>query len=99
MKAIAVGAGCGRAWHYLPRRTQLTAVSTEFRYGSAEVAQLMPEYDGTPAHAFQKMLEQASGLAPGRSRPDGRGDTSGLFVPAERNSPGAARLASQFGRL
>lgn len=25
---------------------------TEFRYGSARVADLMPEYDGTPAHAF-----------------------------------------------
>jgi NAD(P)-dependent dehydrogenase (short-subunit alcohol dehydrogenase family) len=38
---------------------------TEFRYGSAQVAQLMPEYDGNPAHAFQKMLDPANGLAPG----------------------------------
>jgi NAD(P)-dependent dehydrogenase (short-subunit alcohol dehydrogenase family) len=38
---------------------------TEFRYGSARVADLMPEYDGTPAHAFQRMLDPASGLAPG----------------------------------
>ena len=30
---------------------------TEFRYGSAHVAKLMPEYDGTPTHAY--------GLAPG----------------------------------
>jgi NAD(P)-dependent dehydrogenase (short-subunit alcohol dehydrogenase family) len=38
---------------------------TEFRYGSAQVAELMPEYDGNPAHAFQKMLDPANGLAPG----------------------------------
>jgi NAD(P)-dependent dehydrogenase (short-subunit alcohol dehydrogenase family) len=38
---------------------------TEFRYGSAQVADLMPEYDGNPAHAFQKMLDPANGLAPG----------------------------------
>ena len=38
---------------------------TEFRYGSAQVADLMPEYDGNPAHAFQAMLDPANGLAPG----------------------------------
>lgn len=38
---------------------------TEFRYGSAKVAKLMPEYEGNPAHAFQKMLDPANGLAPG----------------------------------
>ena len=38
---------------------------TEFRYGSAQVATLMTEYDGNPAHAFQKMLDPANGLAPG----------------------------------
>ncbi|XVV15074.1 SDR family oxidoreductase [Actinoplanes sp. CA-131856] len=38
---------------------------TEFRYGSAQVATLMPEYDGNPAHAFEKMLDPANGLAPG----------------------------------
>lgn len=38
---------------------------TEFRYGGAKVAKLMPEYDGNPAHAFQKMLDPANGLAPG----------------------------------
>jgi hypothetical protein len=38
---------------------------TEFRYGSAQIADLMPEYDGTPAHAFQAMLEGANGPAPG----------------------------------
>jgi len=38
---------------------------TEFRYGSAQVAELMPEYDQTPAHSFLKMLDPANGLAPG----------------------------------
>ena len=39
---------------------------TEFRYGSAQVATLLPTYDGTPAHNFLKMLHPKSGgLAPG----------------------------------
>ena len=38
---------------------------TEFRYGSAQVADLMPEYDGNPAHGFLAMLDPANGLAPG----------------------------------
>jgi len=38
---------------------------TEFRYGSAQVAEPMPEYDGSPAHAFRAMLDPANGLAPG----------------------------------
>ena len=38
---------------------------TEFRHGSAQVADLMPEYDDTPAHAFQRMLDPANGVAPG----------------------------------
>src|SRR5512136_2969448 len=38
---------------------------TEFRYGSAQVAELMPIYDGTPAHSFLRMLDPKSGLAPG----------------------------------
>jgi NAD(P)-dependent dehydrogenase (short-subunit alcohol dehydrogenase family) len=38
---------------------------TEFRYGSARVAELMPEYDGNPAHAFLAMLDAANGVAPG----------------------------------
>jgi len=38
---------------------------TEFRYGSAQVAELMPEYDGNPAHAFLAMLDPANGLAAG----------------------------------
>ena len=38
---------------------------TGFRYGGAQVAALMPEYDGNPAHAFLRMLDPANGLAPG----------------------------------
>lgn len=38
---------------------------TEFRYGSAKVANLMPEYDGNPAHNFLNMLDASKGLAPG----------------------------------
>ena len=38
---------------------------TEFRYGSAQVAAPMPEYDGNPAHAFVRMLDPEKGLAPG----------------------------------
>ncbi len=38
---------------------------TEFRSGSAQVAELMPEYEGNPARAFQKMLDPASPPAPG----------------------------------
>jgi NAD(P)-dependent dehydrogenase (short-subunit alcohol dehydrogenase family) len=38
---------------------------TEFRYGSAQVAELMPIYDETPAHSFLRMLDPKNGLAPG----------------------------------
>jgi NAD(P)-dependent dehydrogenase (short-subunit alcohol dehydrogenase family) len=38
---------------------------TEFRYGSAQVAQPMREYEDNPAHSFQSMLNPAKGLAPG----------------------------------
>jgi NAD(P)-dependent dehydrogenase (short-subunit alcohol dehydrogenase family) len=38
---------------------------TEFRYGSAQVATLLPVYDDTPAHGFLAMLDPGSGLAPG----------------------------------
>jgi NAD(P)-dependent dehydrogenase (short-subunit alcohol dehydrogenase family) len=38
---------------------------TEFRYGSARVAKLMPIYDQTPAHSFRRMLDPKNGLAPG----------------------------------
>lgn len=36
---------------------------TEFRYGSAKVANLMPEYDS--CHGFLNMLDASKGLAPG----------------------------------
>ncbi|MDO4555641.1 MAG: SDR family oxidoreductase [Lachnospiraceae bacterium] len=36
---------------------------TEFRYGSAKVANLMPEYEH--CHSFLNMLDPANGLAPG----------------------------------
>ena len=36
---------------------------TEFRYGSAHVANLMPEYDHV--HGFLNMLDKSKGLAPG----------------------------------
>lgn len=36
---------------------------TEFRYGSAKVAKLMPEYES--CHGFKKMLDKANGLAVG----------------------------------
>jgi hypothetical protein len=38
---------------------------TKFRYGSAQVAELMPIYDDTPAHSFLRMLEPKHGLGPG----------------------------------
>jgi NAD(P)-dependent dehydrogenase (short-subunit alcohol dehydrogenase family) len=38
---------------------------TEFRYGSAQVAQPLPVYDQTPAHSFLSMLDPKNGLAPG----------------------------------
>jgi NAD(P)-dependent dehydrogenase (short-subunit alcohol dehydrogenase family) len=39
---------------------------TEFRYGSAQVAELLPIYDNTPAHSFLRMLDpKGGGLAPG----------------------------------
>ena len=38
---------------------------TEFRYGSAQVAELLPAYGDNPAHSFLKMLDPANGLAPG----------------------------------
>jgi NAD(P)-dependent dehydrogenase (short-subunit alcohol dehydrogenase family) len=38
---------------------------TEFRYGSAQVADLMPIYDKTPAHSFLRMLDPKNVLAPG----------------------------------
>ncbi|OKI25613.1 SDR family oxidoreductase [Streptomyces sp. CB03911] len=41
---------------------------TEFRYGSAQVADPIDAYEGNPAHAFKAMLDPAGGLAPGDPR-------------------------------
>jgi NAD(P)-dependent dehydrogenase (short-subunit alcohol dehydrogenase family) len=38
---------------------------TEFRYGSAQVADALPPYVDNPARSFEKMLDPANGLAPG----------------------------------
>jgi NAD(P)-dependent dehydrogenase (short-subunit alcohol dehydrogenase family) len=38
---------------------------TEFRYGSAQIAPKMPEYDNTPTRAPLRILDPANGLAPG----------------------------------
>jgi NAD(P)-dependent dehydrogenase (short-subunit alcohol dehydrogenase family) len=38
---------------------------TEFRYGSAQVADPLPAYAGNPARSFEKMLDPANGLAVG----------------------------------
>ncbi len=38
---------------------------TDFRYRSAHVAQLTKAYEGTPTHAFLKMLDKNNGLAVG----------------------------------
>lgn len=38
---------------------------TEFRYASAQVAEAIPAYAGTPARSFERMLDPANGLAPG----------------------------------
>jgi hypothetical protein len=38
---------------------------TEFRYGSAQVGNLMSVYDGTPAHGSLTLLDPKKGLAPG----------------------------------
>ena len=38
---------------------------TDFRYSSAQVVDLIPAYDGTPAHGFLRMLDPENGLAPG----------------------------------
>jgi hypothetical protein len=38
---------------------------TEFRFGSAQVAERMPEYDDSPARGPLRILDPANGLAPG----------------------------------
>jgi NAD(P)-dependent dehydrogenase (short-subunit alcohol dehydrogenase family) len=56
---------------------------TEFRYGSAQVADPLPAYDGNPAHAFQKMLDPASELAPG----DPARMAAAIIASADREPP------------
>jgi NAD(P)-dependent dehydrogenase (short-subunit alcohol dehydrogenase family) len=59
---------------------------TEFRYQSAQVATLLPVYDGTPAHGFLAMLDPANGLAPGNpSRM-----AAAIIASAARNQPRCA---------
>ena len=47
---------------------------TQFRFGSAQVAEQMPVYDDTPARAPLRILDPANGLAPGDPAPDGSRD-------------------------
>ncbi len=74
---------------------------TEFRYGSAQVADLLPAYDNNPAHAFLKMLDPANGLAPGDpARMAARIIESVDIEPAPlRMALGSAALASTLGVL
>ena len=45
---------------------------TEFRYGSAQVADLLPAYDGNPAHGFLAHARPRQRARPRRPGPDGR---------------------------
>ena len=45
---------------------------TEFRYGSAQVAKLMPIYDGTPAHSLPEDARSQERSGPRRPGPNGR---------------------------
>jgi hypothetical protein len=47
------------------RGIDVAVPGAEFRYGSAQIANLMPAYDNTPAHSFLTMLDPAGGLAAG----------------------------------
>ena len=38
---------------------------TEFRYGSAQVADALPDYAGTPARSFEKLFDPNAAQAPG----------------------------------
>ena len=72
---------------------------TEFRYGSAQVADLMPEYDHV--HGFLNMLDPAKGLAPGDpARMAARMIESVDVEPAPlRMVLGSQALAATIGRL
>ncbi len=72
---------------------------TEFRYGSAKVADLMPEYDHV--HGFLSMLDPAKGLAPGDpAKMAARIIESVDIEPAPlRMVLGSQALAATIGRL
>ena len=73
---------------------------TEFRYGSAQVAELMPEYDGNPAHAFQAMLDPAGPPASGDpTRMAARMHTRCRTCCAVRRVPEARSCATYSRRL
>ena len=61
------GVGCpgGRPVRHRRDHRGAGGARTEFRYGSAQVAELLPAYGDNPAHSFLKMLDPANGLAPG----------------------------------
>ena len=64
---------------------------TEFRYGTAQVVELLPAYDNTPAHSFLRMLDPQERIGAWRSGAHGRGDHQ------QRRS--AARTAAADARL
>src|SRR5260370_12740449 len=74
---------------------------TEFRYGSAQVAQLMPVYHQTPAHSFLSMLDPKNGLARGApARMSGRLSESLDVEPAPlRMVLGSQALESTLATL
>ena len=74
---------------------------TEFRYGSAKMANLLPIYNDTPAHAFLKMLDPENGLAPGDPvRMAARIIESAVIEPAPlRMFLGSQALASTIDTL
>ena len=45
---------------------------TEFRYGSAQVAELLPIYDATPAHSFLRMTSSKEPVCGKRLRAPAR---------------------------
>jgi NAD(P)-dependent dehydrogenase (short-subunit alcohol dehydrogenase family) len=69
---------------------------TDFRYGSAQVAELMPVYGDTPAHSFLKMLHPANGLAP---RPARIVDSVDVAPAPLRMAPGSQALESTLTTL
>ena len=60
-----IGGSGGRPVRHRRDHCRTGRARTEFRYGSAQVADALPAYAGTPARSFEKMLDPANGLAPG----------------------------------